>query len=74
MVCLDGTSEVFENTNNEIGPIGAIAMKKGMHPIEIDFMDNQGGERLRFYYKMSDGADWNYMELDELFRTTNRKQ
>lgn len=74
MVCQDGTSEVFENKNNEIGPIGAIALKEGMHPIEIDFMDNQGGERLRFYYKMSESADWNFMELEELFRTTESKQ
>lgn len=74
LVCLDGTSEVFDNSENRIAPFGAIALKKGMHPVEIDFIERQGSERLRFYYKMSEEADWIFMELEDFFRTTDRKQ
>jgi hypothetical protein len=69
MVCLDGTSEVFDNSNKKVGSNGAIALKRGMHPVEIEFIENQGGERLRFYYKKSEDAEWNFMELNDFFRT-----
>ena len=69
MVCLDGTSEVFDNSNKKVGSSGAIALKKGMHPVEIEFVENQGGERLRFYYKKSEEAEWQFMELNDFFRT-----
>lgn len=74
LVCLDGKSEVAEITNKKVGSFGAIALSKGMHPVEIDFIENQGGERLRFYYKLSEEANWNFMDLEDFFRTTNRKQ
>jgi hypothetical protein len=69
MICLVGTSAIFDNSDNKIGPVGAIALEKGMHAVEIDFYENQGGERLRFYYKKSEEAGWNFMELNDFFRT-----
>jgi UDP-2,3-diacylglucosamine pyrophosphatase LpxH len=69
LVCLDGTSAIFDNSDRKVGPTGAIALKKGMHPVEINFYENQGGERLRFYYKKSEEAEWHFMELNDFFRT-----
>ena len=74
MVCLDATNAVRDMENIAISPEGAIALKKGMHPVEINFYEIQGGERLRFYYKMSEEADWIFMELNDFFRISNRKQ
>lgn len=69
IICADGTQENLDNDIPGVGPIGAVALKKGMHPVEIDFYENKGGERLRFYYKKSEEAEWNFMELDDFFRT-----
>jgi hypothetical protein len=74
LVCLDGKSEVDALASKQIGSSGAIALSKGVHPVEIDYIEHQGGERLRFYYKLSEEADWIFMELEDFFRTTNRKQ
>ena len=68
LVCLEGKSETFYKTEH-VESHGAIALKKGMHPVEIDFIENQGNERLRFYYKLSEEADWIFMELEDFFRT-----
>jgi len=68
MICLVGTSAIFDNRDEKIGPAGAIALEKGMHPVEIDFYEKRGGERLRFYYKKSEEAEWNFMELNDFFR------
>jgi hypothetical protein len=72
MICLDGTEAVSDMENITVGPEGAIALSKGMHPIEINFYEIKGGERLRFYTKRSEEADWNFLELNELFRTTSK--
>jgi len=69
IICVDGTKENLDNDMSGIGPVGAVALKKGLHPVEIDFYENQGGERLRFYYKKSEEAEWNFMELNDFFRT-----
>lgn len=68
MVCLDATNAVRDMENISISPEGAIALKKGMHPVEINFYEIQGGERLRFYYKMSEEADWIFIEMEDFFR------
>ena len=72
-ICLDMTNAVSGKQKTDIGPSGAIALGKGMHPVEINFYEIQGGERLRLYYKMSEEADWIFMELEDFFRTPNRK-
>jgi len=69
MICLDGSSEVFDNSKKLVESVGAIALKKGMHPVEIDFYEKKGGERLRFYYKRSENAEWNFLYLEDFFRT-----
>lgn len=73
LICLDGASEVFDNSEHRVNNFGAIALKKGMHPVEIDFMENIGNERLRMYYKKTEASDWIFMELEDFFRTSNRK-
>ena len=55
--------------NNEVG---AIALVKGLHPVEIDYIENLGNERLRIYYKRSEEADWIFVELKDFFRTSSR--
>ena len=68
IVCLDGKSEIYKDAK-QLESHGAIALKKGMHPVQIDFIENQGSERLRFYYKLSEDADWIFMDLEDFFRT-----
>lgn len=74
IICLDGTTAVIGNENKQVGPVGAIALSKGMHPIEINYYEIQGGERLRFYHKRSEEEDWNFLELNDFFRTTKTKK
>ncbi len=68
MICMDGTSGTIDNGNKIVGSFGAIALRKGIHPVEIDFIEKKGGERLRFYYKKSEEEDWNFMVLNDFFR------
>ncbi|MCK5208271.1 MAG: hypothetical protein KAQ79_09630, partial [Cyclobacteriaceae bacterium] len=69
LICMDGTGAAFIEHEKLAGSTGAIALSKGMHPVEIDYYENLGNERLRFYYKMSEDGGWNFMELNDLFRT-----
>lgn len=72
IICIDGTSEVLNYPN--IANSGATALRQGMHPVEIDFVESHGGERLRLYYKESEESSWNFMVLDDFFKTTSRKK
>ena len=54
--------------------MGAIALRAGFHPIEIDFKEIEGNERLRLYYRKSESANWIFMELEDFFRTTDRNK
>jgi hypothetical protein len=72
LICLDGTNAFFDISENKVGPSGAIALKKGMHPIEIAFYKHNGGERLRFYYKRSEEAEWNFLYLEDFFKTKKK--
>ena len=69
LICLDDSNDFFGNNKNKVGTSGAIALKKGMHPIEINFYENQGGERLRFYHKRSEESEWNFLYLEDFFKT-----
>ncbi len=73
LICVDGTGTAFIEHEKQAGSTGAIALSEGMHPVEIDYYENLGNERLRFYYKTSEEADWNFMELEDQFRTTKKK-
>ena len=46
---------------------GAVALQKGLHPIEIHFMENRGNERLRMYYKTKENENWTFMPFKMFF-------
>jgi len=68
LICLVGTNDFFDNSENKVESSGAIALKKGMHPIEIVFYENNRWERLRFYHKRSEEAEWNFLYLEDFFK------
>jgi len=71
-VCGEATGELKENM--QLNQSGAVALSKGMHRVEIDFVENMGNERLRLYCKHSEDSDWIFMELKDYFRTTSRNK
>ncbi len=73
IICIDGTSGTNTDGFNKIGNTGAVALKKGFHPISIDFVEQQGNERLRFYYKLKENDDWIYIDLANYFRISGSK-
>ncbi len=42
--------------------VGAVALKKGFHPIRIEYLEKEGNQRLRFYVKNREQDDWKFME------------
>ncbi len=68
LICSVGTNDFFDNSENKVESSGAIALKKGMHPIEIVFYENNRWERLRFYHKRSEEAEWNFLYLEDFFK------
>jgi len=42
--------------------VGAVALKKGFHPVRIEYLEKQGNQRIRFYVKNSEQHDWKIME------------
>lgn len=52
---------------------GVIALKAGLHPVEIGFFEQEGNERLRLYYRLNESDGWIFMELKDFFKTSNRK-
>ena len=76
-----GTIKIHEKTlsrNGVTGSVnieyGAIALKAGLHPVEIDFMEQEGNERLRLYYRRNETDGWIFMELNDFFRTSDRNK
>ncbi len=47
--------------------VGAIALKKGFHPVTIHFMEKTGGERLRLYFKKTYDNYWEELEVKGRF-------
>ena len=47
--------------------IGAIALKKGFHPVTIYFMEGTGRERLRLYVKKTYDKVWEQLEIKGRF-------
>ena len=47
--------------------MGAIALKKGFHPVRIEFIEKQGDAKLRFYTKVQGEEDWKFMEFGSFF-------
>jgi hypothetical protein len=42
--------------------VGAVALKKGFHPVRIEYLEKEGNQRLRFYVKNNEQDDWKLME------------
>ncbi len=51
-----------ENTKIKGENVGAVALKKGFHPIRIEYLEKEGNQRLRFYVKNKEQDDWKIME------------
>jgi hypothetical protein len=47
--------------------VGAIALKKGLHPVSIHFLEGTGGERLRLYIKKTYDNRWEELEVKGRF-------
>lgn len=47
--------------------VGAIALKKGMHPVTIHFMEGTGRERLRLYLKKTYDPQWEELQVKGRF-------
>jgi hypothetical protein len=47
--------------------VGAVALKKGFHPVRIEYLEKEGNQRLRFYSKNKEQDDWKMMEAGWFF-------
>ncbi len=47
--------------------MGAIALKKGFHLVRIEFIENQGDAKLRFWTKISTKENWKSVEFSNFF-------
>lgn len=47
--------------------VGAIALKKGFHPVSIHFMEGIGRERVRLYFKKTYDPQWEALEVKGRF-------
>jgi 3',5'-cyclic AMP phosphodiesterase CpdA len=56
----DGAQEDYKD-------VGAIALKKGFHPVSIHFMEAIGRERLRLYFKRTYDIQWEELEVKGRF-------
>lgn len=58
---------VSQGKVNDAKEIGAIALKKGFHPVKIWFMETTGRERLRIYMKKTYSKNWRELEVKNSF-------
>lgn len=56
-----------DKVKEDLKYIGAIALKKGFHPVTIHFMEGTGRERLRLYFKKTYDNTWERLEIKERF-------
>ena len=47
-----------DNVQEDFMDVGAIALKKGFHPVTIHFREGIGRERLRLYFKKTYDVQW----------------
>ncbi len=64
---IDNKVVVDENTMVKGANVGAAALKKGFHAIQIEYLEKIGEQRLRFYIKKSGTEDWVQTEANHLF-------
>ncbi len=58
---------VDETTLVKGANVGAVALKRGFHPIRIDFLEKIGNQRLRVYIKKSGAEEWTQLEAGHFF-------
>ncbi|MDW7691832.1 PA14 domain-containing protein [Flammeovirgaceae bacterium SG7u.111] len=46
---------------------GSIALKKGLHPIKIEFVETDGNQKLRLDYRLADDQRWESVDFNMLF-------
>jgi hypothetical protein len=54
----------FGETSKEVG---AVALKKGLHPVTIQFLESAGRERLRLYMKRTYDTNWEPLGVEGRF-------
>ena len=59
---IDGELVTDENTKIKGENVGALALKKGFHPVRIEYLEKEGSQRLRLYVKNQEEDDWKIME------------
>jgi hypothetical protein len=65
---LQGETVVDQGSVSENGKdVGAIALKKGFHPVTIQFLESSGRERLRLYVKRTYDTVWEQLEVKGRF-------
>ena len=47
-----------DKVKEDFKDVGAIALKKGFHPVSIHFMEGIGRERVRLYFKKTYDPQW----------------
>jgi len=47
--------------------MGAIALKKGFHPVRIEYLEKQGDARLRLYTKVQGEEAWKFIEFGPFY-------
>ena len=57
-----------KNTSINNQNVGAVLLKEGYHSVRIEYFEEEGGQRLRFYTKENEKANnWDFMEFDGFF-------
>ncbi len=56
-----------DNVEEDFMDVGAIALKKGLHPVTIHFREGIGRERLRLYFKKTYDNQWEELEVKGRF-------
>ncbi|MCK5134205.1 MAG: metallophosphoesterase [Bacteroidales bacterium] len=56
-----------DKVKEDFKDVGAIALKKGFHPVTIHFMEVIGRERLRLYFKKTYDNQWEELEVQGRF-------
>ncbi len=56
-----------DNADEDSRDVGAIALKKGFHPLTIHFRDDVGNEYLRLYFKKTYDHQWEQLKVKGRF-------
>ena len=56
-----------DNVQEDFKEVGAIALKRGLHPVTIHFREGIGRERLRLYFKRTYDNQWEELQVKGRF-------